>query len=142
MAGMMMLCCIRHIDHMKACFHFILTLYYDPDWHFGTSWLHLLQQGTTLAPAWKAAHIAQELRRWVLNATVYVTLAFRVILYLICFKEHLQPPCFRTTTCLTGLIVSSHNHHSVLISRGLTELGVSVWSVAIEDETPNLKLYP
>jgi hypothetical protein len=108
-AGMMMLCCIRCIDHVKARFHLVLPSDYDPDWHFRSSWSHLLQQGMTPAPAWKAAHIAQELRRWVLDATGYVTLTFRVILYLICFKECLRPPRFRTTMCLTGLIVSSHD---------------------------------
>jgi hypothetical protein len=139
---MMMLCCLRHIDQVKAHFHFILPSDYDPGWHFGSSWLHLLQQGTTLAPTWKAAHIVQELRRWVLDATGYVTLTFRAILYLICFKEHLQPLCFRTTMHLMGLIVSSHNCHSILIGRGLAELGAPMWLVAIENETPNIKLYP
>jgi hypothetical protein len=56
-AGMTMLCCIRHINHVKAHFHLVLPLDYDPDWHFGLSWSHLLQQGMTPAPAWKATHI-------------------------------------------------------------------------------------
>jgi hypothetical protein len=141
-AAFVLLRSMRRIDRMTSRFHFVLPSNYDPDWHFGASWMDLLQKGMTPAPAWKIAHIAEEIRRRLMDGAGFVTMALRVLLYLWCYKERLQTPRFRTTLRLAGLITSESDHRSRLIAEGLAELGVPVWTIKIKDESPHPELYP
>ena len=141
-AAFVLLRSMRRIDRMTSRFHFVLPSNYDPDWHFGASWMDLLRRGMTPAPAWKIAHVAEEMRRRLMDGTGFVTMAFRVLLYLWCYKERLQTPRFRTTLRLAGLITSESDPRSRLIAEGLAELGVPVWTIRIKDESPRPELYP
>lgn len=141
-AGIILLKSMYKIDRMTSRYGLTLPSNYDPDWHFGASWMQLLRQGMTPSPAWKIAHTAEEIRRRLLDGTGFVTMAFRILLYLWCYKECLAPPKFRTTTRLTGVIINRDDPYSDMVAQGLAELGVPAWGLRVTNNPPPMELYP
>jgi hypothetical protein len=140
--GLLLVRSIRRINRMTSRHGFELPSKHDPDWHFGMSWMQLLVQGSTPAPAWKIVHTAEEIRRRLMDGTGYVTMAFRVLLYLWCYKERLALPKFRTTTKLAGVIVNRNDEYSDMVSKGLAELGVPVWELRVCNDPAPMETYP
>jgi hypothetical protein len=114
----------------------------DPDWHFGRSWLRLLDQSVLPAPPWKIAQLAQELRRRLLDGVGFLYLCERFFLYFRLYRGRFAPPTFRTARRLAGLMVVPSDERSRLIGESLAELGVPVWTVHEVDPNPPIELFP
>jgi hypothetical protein len=140
--GAVVLNCMERFERASADLSLPLPTARDPDWHYGRSWLRLLDQSAVPAPPWKIAHLAQELRRRIMDGLGFVHLCIRFFLYFRLYRGRFAPPTFRTTKRFTGLMVVPSDERSRLIGEGLAELGVPVWTVHEANPNPPLELFP
>lgn len=141
-SGAILLSCMERFERAASDLSLPLPSVRDPDWHYGRSWLRLLDQSALPAPPWKIAQLAQELRRRLLDGLGFIHLCVSFFLYFRLYRGRFAPPTFRTTRRLAGLMIVPSDERSRLIGESLAELGVPVWTVHEADPNPPLELFP
>ncbi|KAF9508758.1 hypothetical protein BS47DRAFT_1365749 [Hydnum rufescens UP504] len=114
----------------------------DPNWHYGSSWMHLIWMAGEPQPPWKMVLIGQEIHCHVIDGIGYLDMAIRVLIYILGLQAGFLPVCFRTTSRLAGLIVDLNDAHSKQIGEGLALLGAPIWGIRIRNLKPPIELLP
>jgi hypothetical protein len=140
--GTAILHCMIRIEFVAQELSLTLPSARDTDWHFGQSWIATLERGSRPSPPWRIAHVAQELRRRLMDGLGFVMMGIRFLIYFRLYRRRLTPPNFRTTTLLAGLMVAPHDERSRLIGESLAQLGIPVWTIHSQNFHPSIEMYP
>jgi hypothetical protein len=72
-----------------------------PTWHFGSSWMCLIQMAEEPHTPWKMVLIGQEICHHITDSLGYLDMAMRVLTYMLGLQAGFLCVCFHTTSWLT-----------------------------------------
>ncbi|KAF9503903.1 hypothetical protein BS47DRAFT_1369187 [Hydnum rufescens UP504] len=96
-----------------------LLLELDPNWHYGSSWMHLIWMAGEPQPPWKMVLIGQEIHCHVIDGIGYLDMAIQVLVYVLGLQVGFLP-----------------------IREGLTLLGTPIWGICIWNLKHPIELLP